>query len=138
MSEFDYNPVVHYVTIRVHQEGQGSPVIVFLKWENMTYEVRMKWDWYFKYRAALEQVKRPRSTVIVHWGNQPAVGKPLIQQLEQKLISSKGNITRISNKIRDYENKMNGLLIWEVDRDDIYQEALQKLARLKREQLKIT
>lgn len=48
---------------------RGGEMVETLYWELLPFEVRMKWDWYFKYRAALLQVKYPRFVVDCIWGN---------------------------------------------------------------------
>ena len=50
--------VVHWVLIEVCKKYGDK--VEFIKWSDLPFSVRNKWDWYFKYRAALLQVKYPK------------------------------------------------------------------------------
>lgn len=50
-----------------------------------------------------------------------------------KLRSAKGMVTKVANALAEYEAEQNKLLIWESDRDEIYQKGLAKLARYEKE-----
>lgn len=130
----DYSkPIVHWVRITVYQPHNRSEIINTILWTNMMFEHRCKWDWYFKYRAALEQIKYPRAKVEFCWGNKPAEGKSLLQIKMDRFASRKREITKISNAITKHEQHMSRLLIWEKDNDVQYQKALSKLERVKNE-----
>ena len=79
---------------------RGGEMVETLYWELLPFQVRTKWDWYFKYRAALLQVKYPRYEVDMHWGNTKKTDAEAIQ-IRNSIISLKGKITKISNKIGD-------------------------------------
>lgn len=130
---FQFTPVVHWVKIVVFKKGYGSEVIKTIIWDGLPFPLRTKWDWYFKYRAALEQVNNPRSHVHFTWGNTPAEGKPLTQQLKDRLTSRKALVTKTENAIRKYENANQKLLIWEKETDEMYQKALEKLSNYRDE-----
>lgn len=93
--------VVHYFVIKVLDNKRNK--IEFLNWHGLRWELRLKYDWYFKYRAALLQVKYPKFKVEIHWGNEPATGKTLDQIRAAKLISKKSGITKAKNKLAAYK-----------------------------------
>lgn len=91
--------VVHWVTIKGYKE-RGDGVTEFLRWNNLRWKLRQKYNWYFKYRAALMQVQHPKWYIDIHWGNEPATGKTLIQIIEAKIVAKKRNITKIENNLQ--------------------------------------
>jgi hypothetical protein len=89
--------VVHWYNIKVRNERRE--IVENYSWSGLRWELRLKYDWYFKYRAALLQVKYPRYEVQVVWGNEPATGKTLEQIREQKIRAKKAIITKKQNKL---------------------------------------
>lgn len=58
--------VVHYVIIKVY--GSHREIVEVMRWDGLPFGTRTRFDWYFKYRAALLQVKYPRLDVVMTWG----------------------------------------------------------------------
>ena len=117
---------VHFFNIRLI-DSKTRETIQFLYWSNLRWEIRLKYDWYFKYRAALLQVEHPKSIVEIFWGNEPAVGKSLEQITALKIRSKKAKITEYKNKIDRYKNEWNELFSYE---DDIkYIRAIEKIEK---------
>jgi len=114
----------------VIEERLGGPRIGFLKWENLTWDVRNKWGWYFKYRAALAQVQNPRAYVDMRWGITPKPKSDLID-LQNKIRAKKAKITEISNKMEVVRS--NWREMFPVTEHPKYQAAAAKLERLKQE-----
>lgn len=77
---------------------RGGDRVESLYWELLPWEVRIKWDWYFKYRAALLQVKYPRFIVDQFSGNTEKVDADEIRK-KNDIIRLKGNITKCNNRI---------------------------------------
>lgn len=102
MQQTQYN-TAYYFNIKVY--GPGREIVECLSWAGLRYELRLKWDWYFKYRAALLQVQYPKHTVEILHGSEPATGKTLEQLESNKLIALKGKITRAKNKLAAYEKE---------------------------------
>lgn len=75
-----------------------------LYWEMLPFQVRTKWDWYFKYRAALLQVKYPRFEVDQHWGSVEKVDAEEIRR-KNDITRLKGKITKLSNKAEEIEKE---------------------------------
>jgi len=121
--------VVHFFVIKVYDKrgGLGS-LIEFLKWENLTFDLRQKYDWYFRYRAALLQVKYPKYIVDVAWGNEPATGKTLEEIRQDKIRAKKSKITQYKNKLKKAELSWSSLFPIEDDFD--YIKAVEKINRL--------
>lgn len=125
--------LLHWVRITIHSAEYTGDIIKVLVWRDLPWAVRVKWSWYFKYRAALEQVHHPRSRVNMTWGNSPAEGKTLLLVKKERVTSRKREVTRISNAIKKHEEYMSTFLIWEKDQDKDYQKALAKLDRVQNE-----
>lgn len=121
-------PIVsHYFVIKVYDKHRN--ILECLKWDKMTFELRMKYDWYFKYRAALLQVKYPKLKVETYWGNEPSTGKVLRNQKENKIRAKKAKITEYQNKYAKYKSEYDSL--WGIDDDIIAVRYDEKIRSLK-------
>lgn len=97
-----------FVIIKVKTERGGlGELVEFHKWDQMTFEMRMKWNWYFTYRAALLQVKYPRYIVEVIEGKEDP--NELVQERikSNKLRAAKAKITKSINKLAAYKNEFD-------------------------------
>ncbi len=122
--------VVHWVLIKVCLKYGGDKV-EFIKWSDLPFPVRYKWDWYFKYRAALLQVKYPKYYVEIRWGNAEPQGIQAVNILKNKMRAKKAKVTEYSNKIaRAVENWSE---LFPIDEEPIYKKTVEKLNRLKSE-----
>lgn len=127
-SAFD---VVHYFKIEVFYLNPRRRIEVKV-WDDMLWNVRIKWDWYFKYRAALYQVQNPKAVIEVTWGNYPASNKRSIEQIcKNKLIAKKRKLSTYINKLETYKSSWNSL--FEIDQDPIYNQACKKIEKIKNE-----
>jgi hypothetical protein len=118
--------VVHWYNIKVLNHKRD--LVEFLSWSGMKWDLRLKYDWYFKYRAALLQVKYPKFEIQSYWGNEPATGKTLEEIRQSKIRSKKSNITESKNKLNKAKDNWSSLFPIE---DDIhYQRAVEKIKRL--------
>src|SRR5690606_1187671 len=98
---------VHYFNIKAINGNRE--IVEFLSWSGLRFDLRMKYDWYFKYRAALLQVKYPKFQIDVFWGNEPAQGKTLEQIRESKIRAKKAKITEIKNKLQKAKDNWSSL-----------------------------
>lgn len=97
----------YYFVIKVI--NQSREVVELLRWDDMRFEVYCKWSWYFKYRAALLQVKYPKFDVVLTGGKEPAVGRTREQLLKNKVISKKAQLSKFKNKLKKFEDSYNEL-----------------------------
>jgi len=58
-----------YVTIKVYSRPNRF-ILESKCWDGMRYDTRLKFDWYFRYRAALLQIKYPRAVVELYHGKE--------------------------------------------------------------------
>jgi hypothetical protein len=114
-----------YFVIKVLDKKREQ--IIFKKWDKMTFELRMRWDWYFKYRAALFQVQNPRCEVLIYWGNIPNE-KTDYEILKNKIKAKKAKITEYNNKLKKSEEHWN--MIFPIQEDELYKKAVEKIKRL--------
>lgn len=119
--------VSHYFVITVHTKLGGTR-IEFIKWDGMSFEHRVKWGWYFRYRAALLQVKYPKYRVDTSWGHEQATGRALTHSLANKLRSKKGKVTEYKNKIARFKGQWFEL--FPIEDYPPYQKALVKYEKL--------
>lgn len=101
------------------QKKQGEDVIDYLVWDNLRFDVRNKWTWYFEYRSALLKVKYPKYLVKQSWGR---IEVTELSTDEQKALKNKsrsiwlkGRITTFRRAIEKYECEEKQKLIpdWE-------------------------
>lgn len=118
--------VVHWFNIKVINHRRE--IVEFLSWSGLKWELRLKYDWYFKYRAALLQVKYPKFEVQTNWGNEPATGKTLEEIRQGKIRAKKAKITEYKNKLEKAKSNWSSLFPIEDDID--YQRAVEKIKRL--------
>jgi hypothetical protein len=123
------NASTFWVIIRV-EERMGGARLAFLKWDGLSWEMRNKWGWYFKYRAALAQVQHPRAYVEMSWGDTPKPNSEQINRTNQ-IRAKKAKITEISNKMRVVRDAWQQM--FPVEEHPKYKAAATKLARLQRE-----
>ncbi len=121
--------VVHWFNIKVIDDSRA--IIEFVSWSGLKWELRLKYDWYFKYRAALLQVKYPRFEVQVQWGNEPAKGKTLEELRQAKIIAKKATITKYKNKLQRAKETWSD--IFPIEDDIHYIRSVEKINRLENE-----
>lgn len=121
--------VTHWVVIKVYTASERK-LAVYKHWGNMTLDQRLKWGWYFRYRAARYQVENPRSDVDFMWGSTPKENREEINHIN-KLRSKKAKITEFTNKLAKARDSWTGL--FPIEQDSLYQQAAAKVERLKAE-----
>lgn len=123
--------VVHWFNIKVINNKRE--IVEFLSWSGLKWDLRLKYDWYFKYRSALLQVKYPKFEVQTFWGNEPATGKTLEEIRTAKIRAKKSKITGYKNKLE--KAKQNWSSLFPIEDDINYQRAIEKIKRLEFELL---
>jgi hypothetical protein len=124
------NELAFYFVIRVHPKHSGD-VIDYLEWHNMPFPIRMKYDWYFKYRAALLQIKYPKCEIESVWGSEEATGQTAENLRRNKQIASKRKISTFKNKLELAKKEWNSL--FPIENDDLYKRAVAKIEKLELE-----
>lgn len=122
---------LHWVVIKVKTRFGSGDLVEFSKWDGLRFELRMKYDWYFKYRAALCQVKYPKYDIELSWGNEPASPKHMNDVIKGKITAKKRVVTETENKLRKAESSWTE--IFPIDEHPLYSKAKGKLSRLKLE-----
>jgi len=93
----------------------GGSFIEGLFWENLTFEVRNKWNWYFEYRAALLKIKHPKSYIETYWGSKEITNdspEDMIRYKRSKRMTVlKQQISKYKNAVLKYELAQKQLLI---------------------------
>lgn len=121
--------VVHYFNIKVLNEKRD--IIEFISWSGLKWNLRLKYDWYFKYRAALFQVKYPKFEIQTFWGNEPATGKTLEEIAQSKIRGRKAVLTKNKNLLIKAKKNWNSLFPIEDDPD--FKRAVNKIKKLELE-----
>ena len=131
MKSYYQSPKVFTTVLKVHTKRANGESIAFHKWEGYTLQQLVKWSWYFKYRAALYQVKYPRAYIQVTSFKVNAVGRDLTRALYNRWVAKKRKITEWTNKIKRAEDNYSQL--FPIEEQKGYITAVAKLARLKEE-----
>ncbi|MDV3880743.1 hypothetical protein BAS06_09350 [Elizabethkingia miricola] len=109
---------IYWVKIKIHSGSYPTdPVIELFYWE-FPWHVRTKWNWYFKYRAALAQVKYPKSLVVFKWGNKEPDTRTKLDFLKSQVTAKKRMITKLSNEISKHEEWLHLNNIFGISGDD--------------------
>jgi hypothetical protein len=117
----------HWVLIKVYDK-QGGNLLQIIRWDDLRFETRNKWDWYFKYRAALAQVQHPKAHVKFEWGHAPFKKKTLQQQKINRLRAKKAKITEYKNKLAKAVQKWDSL--FPIEEDQRYINTVNKITSL--------
>jgi hypothetical protein len=118
--------VVHWFNIKVIDQKRHT--VEFISWSGLKWGLRLKYDWYFKYRAALLQVKYPKMEVQITWGNENATGKTLEEIRQDKIRAKKSKITQYKNKLE--KAKANWKSIYPIEDFIEYKRAVNKIKSL--------
>ncbi len=134
-NKFNFLPHTCNRRITVKERYGRDPIETF-EWLDMRAQIVIKWDWYFKYRAALLQVKYPRYLVqLVMWNTEPSefTKAQLEEQVRKRRITTcKRMITKISNGINAFLEIENAKLLPNLDAIH-YKDAMVKLQKYKDE-----
>lgn len=133
MKEFKLGTQSYWYSISVRPKA-GAKWIEYYYWENYSMDLFKRWKWFFRYRAALLQVKYPKYIISENWGGKSATGLTKLQ-LEEKLkknelTTAKRMVTKITNAIEKFEIEESKKLIpnWENPK---YLNTKEKLAEYK-------
>ena len=118
--------VLHYYSIVALDSNRN--IIEKLYWSDLKWELRLKYNWYFIYRAALLQVKFPKHTIQSVWGHYPATGKSLEELRKIQITNKKRQITKYKNLIE--LAKINWQSIFPIEDDIYYQKSIAKIEAL--------
>lgn len=123
------NDYLHWVKISIKDEKYNE--YPSLLWSGLPFHTRNKFDWYFKYRAALIIVNNPRFKVEITWGHKLNIS---LQEKERKdkvnaVRSSKALITKYTKQINEYVRNYNE--IFPIEEDQRYQKAMCRLNQVK-------
>lgn len=99
------NTQIYFFEVIVYTKKFGGDFIEKKYWYGYNIEWFQKWKWFFKYNAALLQIKYPKYDVDVKWG----VKKPdLIEDIYiLKQRKAKKDITTCRRMITKYENAIS-------------------------------
>ena len=113
------------VSLIIHQENSLSakPKQV-LRWVDLPWDVRKKWDWYFTYRAALAQVQNPKSKVVRHDWTVDPTPEDVILLKKKEISAAKGQVTKIENLLNKARKHWNKL--FPIEEDILYQRSIAK------------
>lgn len=121
----------HWVTIQT-KTCQGGDVIETIQWKGLPFKVRMKFDWYFKYREALLRVKHPKAHTELRWGhNVISDTEKLENWRKNKIIAKKRTLTKYENAMSAARATWNELFPIETDAD--YIKCMAKIEKTKAE-----
>lgn len=130
-TDYVHQPKVFDRHVRVFDK-YGGTLIDSLSWKGMPFKMVQKWDWYFRYRAALMQVKYPRFRVDFVMTSRKAEGRSLkridIETREKRKIVVKRVVTKCRNAINKYLEEQHKTLIPNMENPK-YLKTIDKLAK---------
>ena len=102
-----------------------------LLWRDMTFDHFRRWEWYFKYRAALLQVAYPKAYVDYSTGKYDARGRDLVKDLKNRWIARKRKVSEWKNKLERAKKGYNEM--FPIEEHPVYVKAVEKLAHYTKE-----
>lgn len=108
----------------------GGDTVEILRWENHRQHTFNRFRWYFKYRAALIQIKYPKYEVDCTWGNDFRLRTPE-EAMKDKIIGKKATLTKYRNLLKKAEDSWVDL--FPIDSNPDYIKAVNKINRLQLE-----
>lgn len=98
-----------YVKIRFSQSGYRALAETVYYKNDMTVPFFGRWEWFFKYRAALLQVEYPKAFVEIQSGSYKYVLPSEEQRslLENRIRSAKGKVTELERKMHNAASHWN-------------------------------
>lgn len=103
MIDFNVSNRLFWVNIVIYDGKYPSDkVLTYYRWV-LPWHVRTKWNWYFKYRAALAQVQYPKNLVSFTWGNQEPDTRTKIDYIKKDITTKRRMITKLSNALEKHE-----------------------------------
>lgn len=117
-------------SVVVHKgEYPSSDIIHAVRWEGFKLKQFIKWEWYFRYRAALFQVENPRSLVLYN-----KYHHELTEKAAEEIRREKAS--RLQAKITKWQNKLNKAVagwseLFPIEDEPVYQKFVAKLAQAK-------
>ncbi|ARK13024.1 hypothetical protein A6C57_23295 [Fibrella sp. ES10-3-2-2] len=102
-------------------------------WKDFNFHQFNKWKWFFRYRAALAQVKHPTRFVEIATFSYTYVpsAEELRKRLKDRLTAKKAKLTTYLNKLAAYEKAWTSM--FPITDDIPYQLALAKIEKVRRE-----
>ena len=88
--------LTYYTVIKVYDKNRN--IIKAFSWQ-LPFHLSVKYNWYFKYRHALLQVKYPKFEVTTYSGRFLKKEPELQKNLDNKIRKQKGTITGLKNKL---------------------------------------
>lgn len=121
----------YWVVIKLMTKEHNGDIVQVLRWDELTFAVRLKWDWYFRYRAALLKVQHPKMWVNFSDGNMEYREIPQEELNRKRLIPKKAQLTKWRNLLRQAEQ--NWTSMFPIEEDEDYIKALCKVKNLEKE-----
>lgn len=123
--------VVHFVHVQVFTSSNCRELVEHLSWVDLPWHTRMRFDWYFKYRRALLQVKYPKHHTVMKWGHYEPEGDQGLRILRNRIIAKKGKLTEVRNKLQKAIDHWDQL--FPIEDDLLYKNAVAKIERIENE-----
>lgn len=126
---------MYFVKICIRERGTGQTT--YALYDNLNWTLRLKYDWFFKYKAALCQIENPRKEVLYFEGHRQHTE----QDKSRKEVKDKANQsmlkTRYKNKLQvyiakfeDYKRAYSGL--FPIEDEPAYNTYLQNIQAAER------
>ena len=120
-----YSKHFHYVIIIYAGKYPTGPILEKIEYKDMTWDIRMKYSWYLRYRSALAQVQHPRSYIESRSFSSEIKGKDELVMLRKAESTARGQVTKIINQMRKAKKHWN--MLWPIEEDPLYLKAWEKL-----------
>ena len=118
-------------------KGKGCEPQKAHYWTGLRFHNFNKYRWYFRYRAALLQVKYPMQYVELRNSDYDYVPtrEILLKRKRDLVIAQKGLYTKATNRLNDYKN--NWVSLFPIEDDLLYRKAITKIGYIQTKVLEL-
>lgn len=118
----------HGYLITVYTKFGNGNIVEELIWTGLPWHTRTRFDWYFKYRAALLQVKYPKYYVKSKWWTETGYFIPEDVVLTRKIKRRTSKLIQWNESIKRFKQSWNEL--WSYEDNPDYIKAVAKIKML--------
>lgn len=121
---FTVIPKLFAIKIVTGSQRALAQTVYFTK--DLPINLRIKYDWYFKYREALVRIQNPKNyteiTFVAYDAPKETIDQIELKRSKDKLRAAKAKLTKIENRMKLFKSEYNSL--FPIQEDPIYIELL--------------
>jgi hypothetical protein len=130
-----YSKLYGFIIIVYAGKFANSNRLETLKWDNLRFDLAVKYKWYFEYRTALLRVKYPKNCIVANPIFCEMTKKGTLDNIKSSLANARKNYTKNQNLLNKAVENWNSL--FPIVDDVNYKKAFSKVQLLKSKVLEL-